>query len=1015
MGLCVSLQTSLNFHPFYTCSFLLNVIFLFQDHMPPRRVLISGSVLSLQDPCVLYPCCQNCVSRLFINKSGCICKKCGFICGVDDVKYRYRLSFGVARNSDIFGVAVFGSCLDPYFGVSAGFLHRFMEDLKKDAGDMVHTLLIQAVKDCFVGRHFIFGIKLSSVQSRKHSSFGEGLVQTSCSQYSGQFVACQIALPNAAIVGCTVITYLKKLLQAVHVTNFPNVSQQPGGPTAVEQDVTVELNSLECSLAHSGQSCTQWSSGGNAIGPWQQSPGIITSSAEELSQDSSSRSEWGRRSLESHKYQCISKSSNGASLQHVSSHCFTPYKGERSGDESMTREETSLERYQCNSALYESRERINAEKAFGSDFQSRVSSLSDTPRSLLSMLPVLYPQESRLNVQDECTDPCLNETWRAAFSERNDGVSFLQGESSLTKENNYNSLAWKELPFSESLSEFIGKVEREPGETALNAVQEAINNSQKSQKASSAEMHKSINLHGADNVNIPESSPNFKIPTQESTSDLTTTEFTAGVYGGHSSISFRNPPEVYNKENCNLYANVMDRKENEALKGLVHYARGESESALNMRISCDSGVGEKKETSVPFCKMGSRIPRSVIMWESSEQNNIPQWEGCSDANSESVSRKCQAKCTQDNSIDLNSLDVVIKEKNKLNRSTDCTKEDELGIYVTSVRNWDSAKKEHPMQNNYRNTEDVYNASADLFSSSHNSINTEEGVSTPLNIMPLQSSLCVKEHAHVMDHGVPRASECPSFQDPKGMLTSGFHNTDSEFSVSQDFVPSSQSTPISRQLASLQQIPKIFHICEPNHLSHYETRSNLLTRHLLKEHRQSSLQTDFGIECKSTKYFSGVCDSDAEELIPSSVTKVSCMFRLQRLTRNSRGHQFKGNYNCKRNLYNSAHLRKIPSKGEKHEKALNKLKTIKEAVKCNKLKSIQISSSPRKDCSLTYGDSNRERKGASNVDGFQINMDTEVKDSFSCDTVSNTLSDGHDSMTGNWSQDLFSDSTGSSFC
>nr|XP_015196695.1 PREDICTED: DNA damage-induced apoptosis suppressor protein isoform X3 [Lepisosteus oculatus] len=184
MGLCVSLQTSLNFHPFYTCSFLLNVIFLFQDHMPPRRVLISGSVLSLQDPCVLYPCCQNCVSRLFINKSGCICKKCGFICGVDDVKYRYRLSFGVARNSDIFGVAVFGSCLDPYFGVSAGFLHRFMEDLKKDAGDMVHTLLIQAVKDCFVGRHFIFGIKLSSVQSRKHSSFGEGLVQTSCSQYS---------------------------------------------------------------------------------------------------------------------------------------------------------------------------------------------------------------------------------------------------------------------------------------------------------------------------------------------------------------------------------------------------------------------------------------------------------------------------------------------------------------------------------------------------------------------------------------------------------------------------------------------------------------------------------------------------------------------------------------------------------------------------------------------------------------------------------------------------------------
>uniref|UniRef100_W5MFC9 DNA damage induced apoptosis suppressor n=1 Tax=Lepisosteus oculatus TaxID=7918 RepID=W5MFC9_LEPOC len=172
--------------------------------MPPRRVLISGSVLSLQDPCVLYPCCQNCVSRLFINKSGfhrCICKKCGFICGVDDVKYRYRLSFGVARNSDIFGVAVFGSCLDPYFGVSAGFLHRFMEDLKKDAGDMVHTLLIQAVKDCFVGRHFIFGIKVSD----EHDLYFNSCPVSNPENTPHLFVACQIALPNAAIVGCTVI------------------------------------------------------------------------------------------------------------------------------------------------------------------------------------------------------------------------------------------------------------------------------------------------------------------------------------------------------------------------------------------------------------------------------------------------------------------------------------------------------------------------------------------------------------------------------------------------------------------------------------------------------------------------------------------------------------------------------------------------------------------------------------------------------------------------------------------
>ncbi|MBN3308860.1 DDIAS protein, partial [Amia calva] len=89
------------------------------------------------------------------------CKKCGFTCEVHNISYRYRLSFSVAKDSDILRLSVFGSCLDPYFGVSAGFLQRFVEEVKQEVGDRVQKILIQAVEDCFVGRSFIFGLRVS--------------------------------------------------------------------------------------------------------------------------------------------------------------------------------------------------------------------------------------------------------------------------------------------------------------------------------------------------------------------------------------------------------------------------------------------------------------------------------------------------------------------------------------------------------------------------------------------------------------------------------------------------------------------------------------------------------------------------------------------------------------------------------------------------------------------------------------------------------------------------------------
>lgn len=113
------------------------------------------------------------------------CGRCGFTCDLHNVDYRYRLSFKVSRNQDIFGVTVFGGCLNPFFGITAGGLQRyvlkhsqiykhfcwFIADIKCDVPrfidlektDGTHTvqqLLVKAVEDCFIGRCVIFGLKV---------------------------------------------------------------------------------------------------------------------------------------------------------------------------------------------------------------------------------------------------------------------------------------------------------------------------------------------------------------------------------------------------------------------------------------------------------------------------------------------------------------------------------------------------------------------------------------------------------------------------------------------------------------------------------------------------------------------------------------------------------------------------------------------------------------------------------------------------------------------------------------
>lgn len=52
------------------------------------------------------------------------CLKCGCAGEAKDANYRYRLSLKVADANDLFHITVFGTCLDPFFGITAGRLQR---------------------------------------------------------------------------------------------------------------------------------------------------------------------------------------------------------------------------------------------------------------------------------------------------------------------------------------------------------------------------------------------------------------------------------------------------------------------------------------------------------------------------------------------------------------------------------------------------------------------------------------------------------------------------------------------------------------------------------------------------------------------------------------------------------------------------------------------------------------------------------------------------------------------------
>eukprot|EP00066_Takifugu_rubripes_P027611 XP_011616877.1 PREDICTED: DNA damage-induced apoptosis suppressor protein isoform X1 [Takifugu rubripes] len=258
-----------------------------------RRALVDCVVLSVQDTAVFYPCCKGCFCRITIDqRDRCRCSRCGYSCTADRVEHRYRLSLKVARDGCMFGVTVFGTCLNPFFGIDASALQRLVVNLDEPVGTSRRsTLLLKAVQDCFIGRHFIFGFKF-------HESEPQPWIKRAVQNGSGindqsDVIASQMILPQATgLDGCMVISYYQSLLQKAaefelgssdpsEIPRFPPASllviphSSPGSSYSNDELwSTSRLSDSALSSQHPDSTFAP-------TPPWQQSLGLVTSSAEQ--------------------------------------------------------------------------------------------------------------------------------------------------------------------------------------------------------------------------------------------------------------------------------------------------------------------------------------------------------------------------------------------------------------------------------------------------------------------------------------------------------------------------------------------------------------------------------------------------------------------------------------------------------------------------------------------------------------------------------------------------------------
>uniref|UniRef100_A0A8C0BQ09 Replication factor A C-terminal domain-containing protein n=1 Tax=Buteo japonicus TaxID=224669 RepID=A0A8C0BQ09_9AVES len=826
------------------------------------RGLLAASVISIQNSCFIYPACQKCFSRLLLDSRRFNCVKCGCTGEAKDASYRYRLSLKIADTNDLFDITVFGSCLDPFFGVTAENLQRCIQDFNQLSGetntDAPPGVLVQAVETCFIGKRFIFGVKKGNEAGRSAVSS----ILQNCSRINRstkKLTASQIFLPNVAVTGFTVISYFDQLLQLAKFRSCNNSSCLPDASSAPIDEPVSELSSLS---SLSRNSCFVQSSGRETfLGSWQQSFSLTSSVAWVTAEDFPTL-EVGKLVSEQHEQEGRPVS---AEL------CSVSLNNQTFGDSQF-----------CSSSVKEGNKEEDNELSSQPSQTGSISATDKLERVSSSKTECLHGNSSKLLQHPlefgvKSIYPKTNSR-NYSYPETSHNSFFYERDASASNHINVagasqtDSMLWDELPFSESLDEFLARIEG--GKSVVTSP---------SLDAGKQTLLESSNL----GVNLNKSYP-------------------------RQTLLAADLPEV------SISGRFLPPAENGSWENILFACLQSNSNPQSDEVSqCESSSSVLSSTDSKECGASCFIPnpRLPILSQSLPVTSEP---------SVSESRYVQPK-EANMDISKSSWSFISLQCTAEHGETSCLKRSKA---ATCVWAWDSDpttpsntrrlyKRElKPLTELSENTfksvnrremlwnsifpEGSYNASADLFDASTrevakpveflnkscNSLTqedtlTEKVTASELVLYPGDDVLCNSSKPSSSLHRSP-----PAFSKHSTPVTYSFCLSECNSISAQDFVPYLQSTPVTKPFQKLwpvgesssvtiftpQNPTKIFSKCKRSRSSFQNTLLQQLTGRLVKRERLSNGEDKESHSSVSQQFLNCQPPANFEDWIPPSANK-----------------------------------------------------------------------------------------------------------------------------------------------
>ncbi|XP_039704095.1 DNA damage-induced apoptosis suppressor protein isoform X1 [Pteropus medius] len=785
-----------------------------------RRKFLLASVLALQNSSFIYPSCQKCFSRIILVSKRFNCPKCGSTGEAENASYRYKLSIKVAESNKLFGITVFGSCLDAFFGLTATDLHRYVQDPNEIPetldSDATENLLAKAVETCFVGQSFIFGVTNFENKHGQGSDSSNFLQQ--CPDHKKEvkaLVASQIILPDPRVAGSTVIDYFHQLLRLSDFKKLHSGSQTPNSHLLALEHSSRDLSNIcdpdssSCFFeAHSRE---------NFLRFWQPSLELTSIVSQPADDDNFSASEQSKASDTLHQNRkCISFAEATGSNS-----CHDAIQGPWSLVSYMDKKSTSQKSGEDLGLQANQPSAVHSSHEIG---------VTGSNLFLLKMQEPLEPRNTKSfhsaveikNRYSQCElthHQCHDVATLLSLQERSTcPPSSLRLEEIAGGSQDCDPEIWDELPFSESLNKFLEVIESEVAITQTDA--------------SSRKHHLDSDI---DKLHAYHSK--LCVTPQKTTGALPTPPIS--LRSSQATVKANSEKDNF-LSNCE--ANLTPSVQNESQSGSTAEAVSISRNGRDISEYClpntylsalfpsSRGLGKpatlRKSTRIP-----PHTAEISLKCSTSESDhsclNIKYFNGCGEKSLSEMSKKLTAFCTRryNDFSDLCNLENKQHSKWPKNQDDSFTICRKLtypleAVCSSSPNRSKNTLKEIPYghinntltQNYSAGPEGSYDASADLFDDGAKEIDVAKEITKESQDIVLQwgESLAKNHHAdsdfslRSLSENSSQSSQKLSLQNisvsvyPKTCSSPPHFQSDSEndFEDSQDFVPCSQSTPVA---------------------------------------------------------------------------------------------------------------------------------------------------------------------------------------------------------------------------